>query len=202
MSRAIDVLMSEHRLIERVLAALEAHVRELEQERRLERGPVRDFASFLRNYADACHHGKEEDLLFKRMADFGFPVEGGPIGVMLHEHSLGRQHVAALRAIGDAIGSVTGEEQAAFRQNAREYVPLLRSHILKEDNVLYPMALQILPPEELDRLAQQYDEFEDGVVGRAAYEEMQRLAERLVLAHPFDPAVLTAQVSLGCGASR
>lgn len=200
MSQAIDVLMGEHRVIERVLAALEAHAAELAQGHPFERGPVRDFASFFRSYADACHHGKEEDLLFKRMADFGFPVDHGPIGVMLHEHTLGRQHVGALRAIGDASGPATREEQGAFAAEARDYVPLLRSHILKEDQILYPMALEILPAAELDRLAEQYEEFQARVVGAAAYEEMHRLAERLVAAHPFDPSVLEAGASLGCAA--
>lgn len=197
MSKAIDVLMGEHRVIERVLAALEAHAGELSAGRRFERGPVRQFADFFGSYADACHHGKEEDLLFKRMADFGFPADDGPIAVMLYEHTLGRRHVGALRTIAEAAGTVTASEQAAFAEHARDYVPLLRNHILKEDNVLYPMALQVLPPAELDRLAAEYDEFQRKVVGEAAYEEMQRLAERLVAAHPFDPGVLKPS-SLGC----
>ncbi|MGD0266766.1 MAG: hemerythrin domain-containing protein, partial [Candidatus Methylomirabilota bacterium] len=37
-----------------------------------------------------CHHGKEENLLFKTMVDRGFPRQGGPIAVMLHEHETGR----------------------------------------------------------------------------------------------------------------
>lgn len=202
MTQAIDVLMGEHRVIEKVLAALEAHAAELAAGRSFERPPIGRFADFFRNYADACHHGKEEELLFKRMNDFGFPAEEGPIGVMLYEHALGRQHVAVLRQIGEAAGGVTASEQGAFAEHVGDYVPMLRSHIYKEDNILYPMALQVLPPQELDRLAQQYEEFQAKVVGPAAYAEMERLADELAAAHPFDPEVLRAQPATGCGARR
>lgn len=187
MAQAIDVLMGEHRVIEKVLAALQAHAAELAGGRRFERDRVRDFADFFRHYADACHHGKEEDLLFKRMTEFGFPAEEGPIAVMLYEHRLGRQHVAVLRAIGDASGTATALEQAEFARHVGDYVPLLRDHIHKEDEILYPMALELLPPAELDRLAEEYEAFQAKVVGPAAYAEMQRLAERLAAAHPSVP---------------
>ena len=41
---------------------------------------------FLKTFADKCHHGKEEDYLFKELIARGIPNEGGPIGVMLQEH--------------------------------------------------------------------------------------------------------------------
>jgi hemerythrin-like domain-containing protein len=198
-TKAIDVLMTEHRLIEKVLAALEAHARELVGGRALERGPIRDFSDFFRSYADACHHGKEEDLLFKRMVELGFPKDHGPIAVMLYEHTIGREHVGALRAIGEAAGPVAPDEGALVVTRAAAYVPMLREHILKEDRILYPLAERMLPPVELERLAEQYDDFQARVVGAGAYAEMERLAERLVAAHPFDPAVLeAAHAGVGC----
>ena len=199
MTKAIDVLMSEHRLIERVLAALEAHSRELIDGRPLERAPIREFSDFFRNYADACHHGKEEDLLFKRMVELGFPKDHGPIAVMLYEHTIGRAHVGALREIGEASGPVAPDESAVVVTRATSYVPMLREHILKEDRILYPLAERMLPPNELERLAEQYDDFQARVVGANAYAEMERLAERLVAAHPFDPSVLDAPAAgVGC----
>ncbi len=38
-------------------------------------------------FADRCHHGKEENLLFKTMVDRGFPREAGAIAVMLLERN-------------------------------------------------------------------------------------------------------------------
>ena len=196
MSKAIDVLMNEHRLIEKVLASLEAYTGELRGGRRLERGKAADFAAFFKGYADALHHGKEEELLFRRMVELGFPEQGGPIGVMLHEHKLGRAHVSALFGVGAASGPVTGVEETLFLENAAGFIPLLRVHILKEDQILYPLATRFLPEAELERLGERYDEFARQV-GDDRVNELLGLAERLQAAHPFDPARL-APVSLGC----
>jgi hemerythrin-like domain-containing protein len=193
--------MDEHRRIERVLASLEAYADEVRSGRRLARSEALDFGEFFRSYADACHHGKEEDLLFRRMIDFGFPQDSGPIAVMLYEHKVGRSHVSALREIGGAQGPVSDREQAVFDDRVRAYVPLLLAHIQKEDGILYPMAERVLPLDELNRLAEQYEEFQAKAVGADAYEEMQRLAERLVAAHPYDASRLQAAAVAGaiCG---
>lgn len=196
MSKAIDVLMNEHRLIEKVLASLEVYTGAVRQGRRLERASVADFAAFLKGYADALHHGKEEDLLFRRMVELGFPEQGGPIAVMLHEHQLGRAHVSALFEIGAASGPVAGLDENLFVENASGFIPLLRVHILKEDQILYPLATRFLPEAELERLGERYDEFARRV-GDDRVAELLGLAERLQAAHPFDPARL-APVSLGC----
>jgi hemerythrin-like domain-containing protein len=200
--KAIQVLMDEHRLIEKVLASLEAYAGEIRGGRRLERSESAGFGEFFRSFADACHHGKEEDLLFRRMIDFGFPSDSGPIAVMLYEHTVGRGHVGALREIGAASGPLTDAEQASFVDHADGYVPMLLSHIQKEDGILYPMALRVLPADELIRLAEQYDEFQTKAVGAAAYEEMQRLAEGLIAGHPFAAGRLEAAAAIGCASLR
>src|SRR5664279_2580400 len=92
----VDVLMSEHRTIERVLAAVETRLAD-------SAGGVfpYEFMSealdFFRNFADGCHHAKEEEMLFTRMEQRGIARECGPIGCMLKEHVQGRNYLATLR---------------------------------------------------------------------------------------------------------
>jgi hypothetical protein len=84
---------------------------------------------FLRGFADKYHHGKEEELLFKRMADREFPLQGGPIAVMLNEHDMGR---AFIKGIADGAAEIGSDPGAAKRvtENAQGYIDLLRNHIL------------------------------------------------------------------------
>jgi hemerythrin-like domain-containing protein len=124
----IELLMEEHRLIERVLDALDARVAE----------PAR-FVAFFGEFADGQHHGKEEEILFRAMIEAGVPERAGPIAVMLHEHDLGRTLMNELAA----ATSWTPEAEHA----ARSYSALLRQHIQKEDRILYPMARKILGRE-------------------------------------------------------
>ena len=65
---------------------------------------------FFRLFADQCHHGKEEELLFPLLEQKGIPRTGGPIGVTLHEHEEGR---ALVRQMGDAVEATKSEPERA-----------------------------------------------------------------------------------------
>jgi hemerythrin-like domain-containing protein len=101
-----------------------------------------DAVTFIRLFADACHHGKEEDLLFPELEQAGLPRDRGPIAVMLEEHRQGR---ALARHMAEALPAAReGDERAraTLRNAAAGYVDLIRGHIAKEDNVLFEMADQ------------------------------------------------------------
>src|SRR5574340_70938 len=127
-----DILSAEHRVIEQVLHCLEAMALQAVAQGRLDEQPARDAVAFLRNFADRCHHGKEEAQLFPAMEAKGFSADCGPTSVMRLEHELGRGHVRAMEA---AIGAAVAGDSAAVRQfadHAQSYVELLREHIRKE----------------------------------------------------------------------
>jgi hemerythrin-like domain-containing protein len=184
MSQVIETLTREHCLIERVLQALEALATSAASGNAVERETVADFARFFREFADRCHHGKEEKQLFVALTDAGFPRDRGPVAVMLAEHEKGREHVRALAAIGAGQGPLSGEDLDLLGRHAREFVLLLRNHISKENNVLFPMAEDHLPPTTLDALAERFEAFERDVMGAGEHERLHALAEKLVAAYP------------------
>ena len=62
-----------------------------------------------------------------------------------------------------------GTDPAATNQiaeNARGYIDLLRAHIGKENNVLFPMADRALTPEDQAHLAQEFERFEAEETGQ------------------------------------
>lgn len=199
MHPAIETLMTEHRLIEQVLGSLETFALNLQHKADADRKTVKDYAAFFKNFADTCHHGKEEDQLFPTMTEFGFPREFGPIAVMLSDHVEGRAHVRALAEIGDGQGALTPDERAAVISHALAYVPLLRAHILKEDNILYPMAAQAIPEDRMNALSDAFEAFERDVMGAGQHEAFHALAEQLLDAYPPDPASMSAGAACaGC----
>ena len=126
-----QILSDEHRVIERVLAALEG----------LTQRPVagdnwRKALDFFRCFADQCHHFKEEKVLFPALEAHGIPREGGPIGVMLLEHEEGRAHVRAMAAAVEQLESSDVEVTETLLNHARAYFALLREHIQKEEDIL------------------------------------------------------------------
>ncbi len=101
--KATEILSSEHRVVERIVAVLSVAAERLETDERVRPGLFVDVASFNKGFTDGCHHRKEEGVLFKAMAANGMPIQGGPIGVMLYEHEQGRAFTKALREAAEKL---------------------------------------------------------------------------------------------------
>jgi hemerythrin-like domain-containing protein len=177
--KATDILMDEHRVIERVLTTLETAAGRLEQGQAVRPGFFLEAADFIKGFADGCHHQKEEGVLFKAMEAAGLPSSGGPVAVMLSEHELGRAYTRAMR---DAAQKLEAGDQAArgpLVNNARAYVELLRQHIAKEDSILYPLASRVIPAGAQDRLVEDFEHVEHEETGAGVHEKYLALADRL-----------------------
>jgi len=198
MNKCVELMMQEHELIVEVLASLQAMGEQLAAGAPVAREDVADFGRFFRDFADKCHHGKEEDRLFVKMVEAGFPQDSGPVAVMLAEHDAGRQEVRGLLAVGSGSGVLSDEERARVIQYASQFVPLLYAHIQKENNILYPMAQNTISPEEFELLDQSCEAFDEEIRGKLNVAELKELATGLALRYPAESARLA--VYGGCGA--
>ncbi|HYC76030.1 MAG TPA: hemerythrin domain-containing protein [Planctomycetota bacterium] len=159
-----DVLRAEHRVIERALDVLDRLASQGAAAGALDVEACRGLVEFFRTFADACHHGKEEDLLFpaleRRVPGFG------PAVVMRHEHDEGRVAVAGLHR------AVEARDVAAFAGHARTYGTLLRAHIQKEDHCLWPLADGLLDAAAKAELLAAFERAEIEHVGPGVHERM------------------------------
>jgi hemerythrin-like domain-containing protein len=138
-------LVDEHRLILRMIALLEKNAPRTAEGNYLNWQFYLDGIDFIRQYADRFHHAKEEDVLFKALVDNGMPKENSPVAAMLMEHDQGRNFVRAMEfAVHEAQAGLT-ETYQAIADNALGYAALLRDHISKEDEILYPLAERVIP---------------------------------------------------------
>lgn len=174
MPTPVEILSHEHRIIERVLRAIEGICGKLERGEAVPSDVLSQVIAFIGDFADGCHHRKEEQMLFPALEERGVPREGGPIGVMLYEHEVGRDLVAQ---ISRAVEAYAAGDRAAGQQiisPARRYIELLTQHIFKEDNVLFPMAGQVLDPSAQTSLAQAFERMEEekGLQTHAHYEQV------------------------------
>lgn len=177
--RPTEILMEEHQIILTVLDAAAREVQRIGQKGEVRPKRLEQMVDFFRNFADRCHHAKEEKLLFVRMEERGMPRGFGPIGVMLYEHDLGRGH---MRAVADAIPRAAAGDAGAQEEVQRhlsDYIALLRDHIHKEDNILYPMADQLFLPEDQQELEEAFARVEREEIGEGVHERYHRLAHEL-----------------------
>lgn len=179
MSLAIDDLMHEHDAILSSFRILDGMSRALAAGQPIAASDAVELLGFLREFGDSCHHGKEEGFLFPAMVHAGLPSESGPVAVMLHDHTQGR---AWLQAMEQALGPEFRPD--AFLTALRGYVTLMRSHIAKENNVLFPMAENLLDAETLQTLFDQFEEHEARVIGPGRHQQLHALLESLIARYP------------------
>jgi hemerythrin-like domain-containing protein len=175
----IEMLMHEHQIILLVLDGAEREARRIQDRGSVRPETIEEMLDFFRNFADRCHHGKEEDLLFVKMQERGMPVEGGPIGAMLHEHEYGRGLIQAMASALPPAASGDPAAVAAVRENLLAYARFLRAHIAKEDNILYPMADQLLTAEDQRGLLAEFERVETEEMGEGVHEKYHELAHKL-----------------------
>lgn len=142
MKNITQILSDEHQTILKVIDAIVKECEALENGKELEVEFFHKTISFIKNYADKFHHAKEEDILFKAMLENIANLHCNPIPVMLHEHDEGREFVKGMEK------GIAENNKEKIIKNARGYGMLLRDHIYKEDNVLYPMAEEALSDDQ------------------------------------------------------
>jgi hemerythrin-like domain-containing protein len=134
---------------------------------------------FFKIFADKCHHGKEEDLLFPALENVGVSREGGPIEVLLHEHQQGREYVQNMNAalVQYKKGGRTAVDE--FVKNAKGYINLLNQHIDKENSVLFPLAETHLSEQEQAKLWEGFELIETQKIGAGKHDEFHEMLENL-----------------------
>lgn len=187
---AIPILEREHALIEQALGLLGSVAANLGQDRPVAGEHVSALLAFLRNFADQRHHMKEEETLFPLLEQNGIARVGGPIGVMLHEHEQGRTMIRIMEGLLPELGA-PGEPRRQFARVASSYAGLMRDHIAKENNCLFPMAQTVLTDsdrQELEAAFERQDGDAEADGGFAHYQSIiAALSAQLGPPPPPDP---------------
>jgi hemerythrin-like domain-containing protein len=116
-----------------------------------------EILNLISNFADGLHHVKEEQHLFPKMVSKGFSYQQGPVAVMMSDHEQGRRFV---KGMADSIALYKAGNKSvlgAVYENMRGYVKLLRSHIDKEDHVLFRLADNFLSSDEQTELLEEFE---------------------------------------------
>ena len=157
----IGPLMIEHRAIIRMVNALETELKNIERTNQVDAPFLRQAVSFIREFADECHHGKEEDILFSDLRGKDLPEHLARIlDELIAEHRTGRATVAEL---GEAV-----TQYADGRLDARDKIlDSLRAisrfypaHIAKEDKHFFLPVMQLFSQAERDEMLARGHEYD------------------------------------------
>ena len=139
----VDGLIEDHDHILEALSLLRKAVTLLSEDK-ISAEVLEELITFLSRFADLCHHGKEELILFPLMEKRGIPLWGGPLGIMTCEHGMGRYF---LRNSLEAVKRYKSGDKDAINDiihYTESYYKLLTEHIDKENNILFQMAREVV----------------------------------------------------------
>lgn len=169
-------LMHEHRIIERMLVILRRELESVAEKGCVDSALVDTATDFIRTYADRCHHGKEEDILFRRLAakDLDTPLAEA-MADLIEDHVRGRalthQLVDANRRYAAGDTTTLGEIESAV-QALVEFYPV---HIEKEDHHFFKPCLEYFTEAEQAEVLRDFDEFDRALI----HEKYRNIVEEL-----------------------
>ncbi|MBU1131309.1 hemerythrin domain-containing protein [Patescibacteria group bacterium] len=154
MKTALQILTHEHENILKIIDSLLKECDSLEKDGKINKDFFDEVIDFIKGYADKFHHAKEEDILFIELCKDEVQMHCNPTQQMLHEHDLGRNFVNGLEM------GVNENNKEKVIENSRGYAHLLKDHIFKEDNILYPMADKSLSVSTKNDMLEKFEQVE------------------------------------------
>jgi hemerythrin-like domain-containing protein len=161
----IAPLMIEHRLIEKMIVVVRKEIKRYESDGNINPEFIDAAIDFIRVYADKCHHGKEEDILFRDLRKKELPDElKNTVSELIEEHQLGR------KAVGDLVEAkqkyMHGDKQAlsAILDSLRYMTDFYPKHIEKEDKHFFLPCMNYFTPEEKEAMLKEEWEFDKNLI--------------------------------------
>lgn len=177
--KATEQLVQEHQGILLMLDIMSKIANKIETTHELNNEHFEKIVEFLKIFADKCHHGKEEDILFPTLENKGIPRENGPIGIMLYEHKVGRGFIQEMGDAFEQLKNGNSNFMAKIVTAMKNYVALLTAHIQKENNILFPMGDKLLSDQLQTELLEKFEKLEEEEIGPGKHEEFHELLKKL-----------------------
>lgn len=157
----IGPLMVEHRLIERIIQVMKGHLERIKAGEKINPDLVEKVTNFIKAYADRCHHGKEEDILFRDLTKRTISSEQKRIlEELVEEHKLGRKITAALVDATRKYEKGETEAPSVIADSLKSLVEFYPKHIEKEDKHFFLPVMEYFSKEEKDAMLREGYEFD------------------------------------------
>lgn len=176
---AIGSLMHEHQLILRVIDDMR---RELEldlREQRIDVDYIAAVVDFIRTYADECHHGKEEDILFRDLGGKPMPSElAAEMQRLIDDHAWARATTKRMLQAAERYRDGDGGAYAEVVEAMRELADFYPDHIEREDRHFFKPAIELFTHEEREAMSEQFREFDRHLFHERYRDEVEHLEVR------------------------
>jgi hemerythrin-like domain-containing protein len=157
----IGVLTGEHLLIGRMINLVQGELAKIEQGKKVDLVFIDGVVEFAQNYADLCHHGKEESILFETLAMKRLiPEHKKLMDELVLEHIQNRKIINGLemarerymKGDPDAVGSIV-----TVCKGLVEFYP---GHMEKEEKGFFTPSMKYFSKREQEEMVKKFWEFD------------------------------------------
>jgi hemerythrin-like domain-containing protein len=180
MSKVLDIIRNEHRSIRVVLDGL------LYLAENAKRGSTavdarvfRALLHYLETYAERLHHPKEDRYLFAAMRQYGPRAESVVAGLEA-EHTAGERTLRDLDHYLARCEEGGGKALPAFAKAAEDFVRGYLLHMKKEEDEVFPLALELLGPADWAVIDRAFEENHDTLAGVGDAQDLKQALNRIV----------------------
>ncbi|MCW4047847.1 MAG: hemerythrin domain-containing protein [Candidatus Bathyarchaeota archaeon] len=178
-----DLLMNEHRIIERMINPMNKQIAKISSANKVNTGFINVTVDFIRTYADHCHHGKEEGILFRELSKKNLsPEHDATMKELIQEHVYARTTTRNLEEAMKDYANGKAEALNQVRRFLNDLVVFYPKHIEKEDKSFFLPSMQYLTPQEQDTMLKEFWDFDKNLIHQKyskIADEMERLASSL-----------------------
>lgn len=172
----IGELMIEHRLIDRMLKLMRVELDRIGAYGRVDLELIDAFVTFIKEYADICHHGKEERILFARLVEKPLPTDMKRlVNDLIQEHRFVRNLTNELVRAKDRYVDGEPEGKAGIISSINSIVEFYPRHVEKEEKHFFMPAMGYFSAAERDTMLHTFLEFD----GRLFHDEYRMMVTGL-----------------------
>jgi branched-chain amino acid transport system ATP-binding protein len=179
-SEALQTISNEHRSMWQLTVVLDELRKQLDQPEQKPDAELFDLIlDYIEQYIERVHQPKEEAYLYRAVLDR--TSEGNEmIAEFEREHAASPGIVATLRRQVKHLVRHYPEGKGEFQEGLEKYIALLRSHIMREENELFPLARRILTDVDWDEIDTAFANSADPQFGVESRAEFRSLMSRIV----------------------
>lgn len=176
----IGPLMIEHRLIERMIGIMKRFVQQWMSEGKPDPFFIESAGDFIMTYADRCHHGKEEDILFRSLKEKPISTDHKNIlEELMEEHRRGREITSKLMKANQMYRNGNSEATPIILECMNALIEFYPIHIEKEDRHFFVPIMNYFSKMEKDAILKEEYEFDRALIHGIYRDRIQKVEEQL-----------------------
>jgi hemerythrin-like domain-containing protein len=180
----VDALVWEHKLIERMILPMKKELSEMTETNKVNSKFIDILVDFMRTYAERCHLGKEEGIIFRELTKKKLSeADAAMVRELVAEHIYARTDTRSLEKANESYVAGNHESLKDVWKLLRDLAEFYPRHIEKEDKKFFYPSMEYFTVQEQEAMLKEFWDFDRKLI-HEKYKKALDEMEKMTLAQP------------------